>query len=285
QPEEPVVSITPQYKDGMLKAEKEVSNKEPKLGEEVEYRISFKNTVENGKLAEVKIEDQLPDGLEYVKDSLQAEGSKPAPVELKVENGKVLAKYPEITDMEERSITFKVKVKGNVSNTIVNEAIVSDTKHPPETPKAEIIPQYKDGKLEAKKVVNNLLPKLGEEVEYRISFKNTVENGKLAEVKIEDTLPEGVEYVENSVKAEGAGTDSVELKFENGKILAKYPAITDTKERSIIFKVKVKEEAEVGKEIVNQAIVDDTKNKPETPTAEITPQHKDGKVEAKKTVN
>ena len=86
-----------------------------------------------------------------MKDSLQAEGSKPAPVELKVENGKVLAKYPEITDMEERSITFKVKVKGNVSNTIVNEAIVSDTKHPPETPKAEIIPQYKDGKLEAKK--------------------------------------------------------------------------------------------------------------------------------------
>ena len=76
-----------------------------------------------------------------------------------------------------------MKVKGNVSDTIINQAIVSDTKHPPETPKAEIIPQHKDGKLEAKKVVNNLLPKLGEEVEYRISFKNTVENGKLAEVK------------------------------------------------------------------------------------------------------
>ncbi|KXY68424.1 isopeptide-forming domain-containing fimbrial protein, partial [Bacillus cereus] len=281
----PEAKITPLHKDGKIKAKKSVNNETPKLGEEVEYRISFKNTVEYGKLAEVIIEDDLPNGLEYVKGSLQAEGSKPNPVELKFENGKVLAKYPEITDTKERSITFKVKVKGNVSDTIINQAIVSDTKHPPETPKAEIIPQHKDGKLEAKKVVNNLLPKLGEEVEYRISFKNTVENGKLAEVKIEDTLPEGLEYVENSLKAEGAGTDSVELKFENGKIMAKYPEITDTKERSITFKVKVKDEVKIGGKIVNKAIIDDTKKEPETPTAEITPQHKDGKVEAEKTVN
>ncbi|HDR4935138.1 TPA: DUF11 domain-containing protein, partial [Bacillus cereus] len=284
-PINPKAEITPQYKDGKIEAEKVVNNPSPKLEEEVEYRISFKNTVEYGKLAEVIIEDDLPNGLEYVKGSLQAEGSKPNPVELKFENGKVLAKYPEITDTKERSITFKVKVKGNVSDTIINQAIVSDTKHPPETPKAEIIPQHKDGKLEAKKVVNNLLPKLGEEVEYRISFKNTVENGKLAEVKIEDTLPEGLEYVENSLKAEGAGTDSVELKFENGKIMAKYPEITDTKERSITFKVKVKDEVKIGGKIVNKAIIDDTKKEPETPTAEITPQHKDGKVEAEKTVN
>ena len=64
-----------------------------------------------------------------------------------------------------------MKVKGKVSDSIVNEAIVSDTKHPPETPTAEIIPQHKDGKVKAKKTVNNETPKLGEEVEYRISFK------------------------------------------------------------------------------------------------------------------
>ncbi|MFK4014584.1 isopeptide-forming domain-containing fimbrial protein, partial [Bacillus cereus] len=284
-PVNPTAEIIPQYKDGKLEAKKMVNNETPKLGEEVEYRISFKNTVEHGKLTEVKIEDDLPNGLEYVKDSVKVEGSKPDPVELKFENGKVMAKYPEITDTTERSITFKVKVKGKVSDSIVNEAIVSDTKHPPETPTAEIIPQHKDGKVKAKKTVNNETPKLGEEVEYRISFKNTVEDGKLAEVKIEDTLPEGLEYVENSVKAEGSKPDPVELKFENGKVMAKYPEITDTEERSITFKVKVKDEVKVGKKIVNKAIIDDTKNEPETPTAEITPQHKDGKVEAKKTVN
>ena len=48
--------------------------------------------------------------------------------------------------------------------------------------------------------------------------------------------------------------------MKDGKVIAEYENITDTKERSIVFKVKVKEEAEVGKEIVNQAIVDDTKD-------------------------
>ncbi|OFC75186.1 isopeptide-forming domain-containing fimbrial protein [Bacillus thuringiensis] len=284
-PVNPTAEIIPQYKDGKLEAKKMVNNETPKLGEEVEYRISFKNTVEHGKLTEVKIEDDLPNGLEYVKDSVKVEGSKPDPVELKFENGKVMAKYPEITDTKERSITFKVKVKGKVSDSIVNEAIVSDTKHPPETPTAEIIPQHKDGKVKAKKTVNNKKPKLGEEVEYRISFKNTVENGKLVEVTVEDEIPAGLEYVENSLQAEGSKPSPVELKFENGKVMAKYLEIADTKERSIIFKVKVKEEAEIGKEIVNKAIVVDTKNEPEEPRVEITPQYKDGKIAAQKVAN
>ncbi|TKH54963.1 hypothetical protein FC679_27040, partial [Bacillus cereus] len=135
-------------------------------------RISFKNTVENGKLAEVKIEDDLPNGLEYVKDSLRAEGSKPNPVELKVKDGKVIAKYPEITDIEERSIVFKAKVKEEfkVGEGIVNKVVVDDTKDPT-TSEVTITPEYKDGKLKAEKFVNNKKPKLGEEVEYRISFK------------------------------------------------------------------------------------------------------------------
>ncbi|MFB5584245.1 isopeptide-forming domain-containing fimbrial protein [Bacillus albus] len=285
-PVEPEERITPQYKDGIIDSKKTVDNPSPKLGEEVEYRISFKNTVENGKLEKVKIEDTIPNGLEYVKDSEKAEGDKPVPVKLHVKDGKVIAEYENITDTKERSIVFKVKVKeeAEVGKEIINKAIVDDTKDSKE-PEAKITPLHKDGKIKAKKSVNNIVPKLGEEVEYRISFKNTVENGKLAEVKIEDTLPNGLEYVENSVKAEGSKPNPVELKVENGKVVAKYPEITDTEERSITFKVKVKEEVKVGGKIVNTAIIDDTKNKPETPKAEITPQHKDGKIEAKKVVN
>ncbi|PFL37610.1 cell surface protein [Bacillus cereus] len=285
-PVNPTAEITPQYKDGKLEAKKIVNNETPKLGEEVEYRISFKNTVENGKLAEVKIEDNLPNGLEYVKDSLRAEGTKPDPVELKVKDGKVIAKYPEITDTEERSIVFKAKVKEEfkVGEGLVNKVVVDDTKDPT-TSEVTITPEYKDGKLKAEKFVNNKKTKLGEEVEYRISFKNTVENGKLVEVTVEDEIPAGLEYVENSLKAEGTKPSPVELKFENGKVMAKYLEITDTKERSIIFKVRVKEEAEVGKEIVNKAIVVDTKNEPEEPHVEITPQYKDGKIAAQKVAN
>ena len=61
--------------------------------------------------------------------SITAEGSKPKPVELHVKNNKVMAKYPEITDTEERSIVFKAKGKSvKVGEEIVNEAIVDDTK-------------------------------------------------------------------------------------------------------------------------------------------------------------
>ncbi|MDG2784264.1 isopeptide-forming domain-containing fimbrial protein, partial [Vibrio parahaemolyticus] len=220
------VTVTiPKEVPGEIEARKIASNKSPKLGDEVEYRITFKNKVKDGRLDVLTIEDELPSSLEFVKDSLKAEGVQPEPVELKFENGKILAKYPAITDTKERSIIFKVKVKeeAEVGKEIVNQAIVDDTKDS-KKPEAKTTPLHKDGKIKAKKSVNNETPKLGEEVEYRISFKNTVENGKLAEVKIEDQLPDGLEYVKDSVKAKGA----IEVKVENGKLTAKYENIIDT---------------------------------------------------------
>ncbi|WP_242257468.1 isopeptide-forming domain-containing fimbrial protein, partial [Bacillus cereus group sp. BfR-BA-01379] len=288
-PQKPEAIITPEYKDGKLKAEKTVNNPAPKLGEEVEYRITFRNVVEHGKVAKVKIKDELPSGLEFVEGSERAEGENSKPLHVKVKNGIVLAEYPEITDTKERSIVFKVKVKekAKVGEEIVNKAVVEDTINPPEQPNIAIQPQYKDGALQAEKTVSNHEPKLGEEVEYRISFENTVENGKLTEVKVEDEIPAGLEYVQDSIKSDGPQPNPVELHVENGKVTAKYPEITDTKKRSIIFKVRVQETVQVGKEIVNKAIVDD--NNPTTPPVEslipITPQYKDGKLEARKEVS
>ena len=181
---------------------KKATNKKPKLGEEFEYQISFNNTVENGKLEAVTIEDEIPANLEFIQGSERAEGAGPSPVELKVENGKVIAKYPEITDTKERSIIFKVKVKeeAKAGETIVNKAVVSDPNGQSEHPEEKVTPDYKDGKVDVDKSVTNQTPKLGEEVEYRI----TVENGKLEKVMIEDTLPAGVEYVKDSLKAEAS---------------------------------------------------------------------------------
>lgn len=237
---------------GEIEATKIASNKTPSLGDEVEYRITFKNTLKDGRLDVLTIEDELPSSLEFVKDSLKAEGAKPEPVELKFENGKVIAKYPEITDMEERSIVFKTKVKetAKIGEEIVNKAIVSDKTNPPKNLEEKITPQHKAGKIDAKKKATNKKPKLGEEFEYQISFKNTVENGKLEAVTIEDEIPANLEFIQGSGRVEGAGPSPVELKVENGKIIAKYPEITDTKERSIIFKVKVKAEAKQEKQLL-----------------------------------
>ena len=72
----------------------------------------------------------------------------------------------------------------------------------------------------------------------------------------------------------------MELKVENGKVMAKYSEIMDTKERSIVFKVKVKDSVAIGKDITNKAIihVDDPNHPVIDPTAKITPQYKGGKI-------
>ncbi|WP_142969048.1 isopeptide-forming domain-containing fimbrial protein [Enterococcus faecalis] len=295
-PEEP---ITPRVKEGKLTATKTVNNAKPKLGEAIEYTISFRNTIENGVLNKVVITDQLPKGLTYVKDSLTSVGDEPKPTSLKETNGIITAEYPSITDTKERSIRFKVIVneEAKAGETILNKAKVDDTVNPPEepevpiTPEEPITPRIKEGKLTATKTVNNAKPKLGETIEYTISFRNTVENGVLNKVVITDQLPKGLTYVKDSLTSVGDEPKPTSLKEANGTITAEYPSITDTKERSIRFKVIVNEEAKAGETILNKAKVDDTVNPPEepkvpiTPEEPITPRIKEGKLTATKTVN
>ena len=295
-PEEP---ITPRVKAGKLTATKTVNNSKPKLGEAIEYTISFRNTIENGVLNKVVITDQLPKGLTYVKDSLTSVGDEPKPTSLKEANGTITAEYPSITDTKERSIRFKVIVneEAKAGETILNKAKVDDTVNPPEepevpiTPEEPITPRVKAGKLTATKTVNNSKPKLGEAIEYTISFRNTIENGVLNKVVITDQLPKGLTYVKDSLTSVGDEPKPTSLKEANGTITAEYPSITDTKERSIRFKVIVNEEAKAGETILNKAKVDDTVNPPEepevpiTPEEPITPRVKAGKLTATKTVN
>ncbi len=74
---------------------------------------------------------------------------------------------------------------------------------------------------------------------------------------------------------EGEKPDAVEEHGKDGKVTAAYEIIKDTKERRVVFKVKEKEKEEVGQEIVNKAIVDDTNHQQIAPETSITTQPKD----------
>ncbi|EGO8290972.1 DUF11 domain-containing protein, partial [Enterococcus faecalis] len=286
-PEEPEVPVVPETNAGKLAATKTVNNAKPKLGEAIEYTISFRNTVENGVLNKVVITDQLPKGLTYVKDSLTSVGDEPKPTSLTEANGTITAEYPSITDTKERSIRFKVIVneEAKAGETILNKAKVDDTVNPPEEPEVPVVPEAKEGKLAATKTVNNAKPKLGEAIEYTISFRNTIENGVLNKVVITDQLPKGLTYVKDSLTSVGDEPKPTNLKEANGTITAEYPSLTDTKERSIRFKVIVNEEAKAGETILNKAKVDDGINPPEEPEVPVVPETNAGKLAATKTVN
>ena len=286
-PEEPEVPVVPETNAGKLAATKTVNNAKPRLGETIEYTISFRNTIENGVLNKVVITDQLPKGLTYVKDSLTSVGDAPKPTSLKEANGTITAEYPSITDTKERSIRFKVIVneEAKAGETILNKAKVDDTVNPPEEPEVPVVPETNAGKLAATKTVNNAKPRLGETIEYTISFRNTIENGVLNKVVITDQLPKGLTYVKDSLTSVGDAPKPTSLKEANGTITAEYPSITDTKERSIRFKVIVNEEAKAGETILNKAKVDDTVNPPEEPEVPVVPETNAGKLAATKTVN
>ncbi|EGO9399311.1 DUF11 domain-containing protein, partial [Enterococcus faecalis] len=286
-PEEPEVPVVPETNAGKLTATKTVNNAKPKLGEAIEYTISFRNTIENGILNKVVITDQLPKGLTYVKDSLTSVGDEPKPTSLKEANGTITAEYPSITDTKERSIRFKVIVneEAKAGETILNKAKVDDTVNPPEEPEVPVVPETNAGKLAATKTVNNAKPKLGETIEYTISFRNTIENGVLNKVVITDQLPKGLTYVKDSLTSVGDEPQPTSLKETNGTITAEYPSITDMKERSIRFKVIVNEEAKAGEIILNKAKVGDGINPPEEPEVPITPEEPaKNKKETKKVV-
>ncbi|HDR5134662.1 TPA: isopeptide-forming domain-containing fimbrial protein, partial [Bacillus anthracis] len=249
--------------------------KEVKAGEEITYKIEVKNDTKNNQapVSNVKGFDKLDDRLEYVPGSIQyVTGSNAGQKtddasddEAEFVNNQIDFRIGEGADAKDGGVlkpgesavlTFKVKVKESIkSNTTVKNVVAvkgqdsAEIKYESEDDAnvTVTIPKEVPGEIEARKIASNKSPKLGDEVEYRITFKNKVKDGRLDVLTIEDQLPSSLEFVKDSLKAEGVQPEPVELKFENGKIIAKYPAITDMEERSIVFKTKVKENAEIGK--------------------------------------
>ncbi|MZZ58514.1 isopeptide-forming domain-containing fimbrial protein [Enterococcus mundtii] len=286
-PDEPEIPVTPEETPGELESTKTVNNQSPKIGDEIEYRIMFRNKIQNGVLKQVTVTDNLPKGLTYVEGSLKSEGNDPKPTKLIMENGKLTAEYGSITDTSTRTIVFKVTVnqEAKAGETIVNKASIDDGTNPPDEPETPVTPVVTPGQLEVTKTVNHQSPKIGDEIEYRISFRNKVTNGVIDQVTITDTLPKGLTYVEGSLTNEGADPQPTSLEIENGKITAEYSNITDTTVRSLVFKVKVNEEAKVGEPIVNKATIDDHINPPDEPETPVTPVETPGELESTKSVN
>ncbi|MED1266198.1 isopeptide-forming domain-containing fimbrial protein [Bacillus mycoides] len=269
-----VVKVLPkrEEKHGKLvatKLAKDINGGTLKVGDKLEYTIHTKNSVPDSILKSVKITDKLPEGVEYVPNTLKINGKEQTDVEdedhAHIKDGTIYAHFGDLKGEEEKAITFEIVVKPEMANKKVkNIAIVeTDSSTDKEKPEVETPVDPLSGQLETKKEIIDMRQEkvhVNDEFEYQIKVQNKVENGLIKDMRLMDKLPEGVEYVAGSMKVNGNlltdAVDEDEGSYEDNTIKVNFGDVLDTEERMVTFKVKVTQDALKTKEIENIAVVE-----------------------------
>ncbi|HHT7239454.1 TPA: isopeptide-forming domain-containing fimbrial protein [Bacillus cereus] len=291
-----VVKVKPELKrKGKLQTEKlakDINGGTLKVGDKLEYTIIAKNSVQDSILKSVKITDQLPEGVEYVPNTLKVNGKDQTDEEgddsAHIKEKNIYAYIGDLKGNEEKTITFEVVVNLEMVNKKIKNVAVVETPSLPEKemPEVEVVVDPLYGQLESDKEVVGVVDgkvHVNDEIEYKITVRNKVEHGLVKNMRLTDTLPIGLQYVEGSMKVDGQpvtdATDEDAGSYEQNMVKVNFGDVSDTKERIVTFKAKVTQESLKTKEVENIAVVEG-----KTPDGEDLPQEKPNvktKVEAK----
>ncbi|WP_088363403.1 isopeptide-forming domain-containing fimbrial protein [Bacillus cereus] len=262
------------------KIAKNLQDKNTEVGDEIEYTIQMRNTVSESIVKNAVIEDQLPEGLEYVPGTLQVNGKPVTDTEGDdtghYVQGKFTGQLGDITDTEWHTVVFHAKVKaGQAGQDIQNTAKVTGENVPPQEPSTTVEVYPRNPKVESKKTAKNLQDKnieVGDEIEYTIQMRNTISDSIVKNTVIEDQLPEALEYVPGTLQVNGQSVTDAEGDdaghYVQGKVTGQLGDITDTEWHTIVFHAKVKAGQE-GTAIQNIAKVTGEDVPPQEPTTEI----------------
>ncbi|MBC2682613.1 isopeptide-forming domain-containing fimbrial protein [Bacillus toyonensis] len=276
-----VNDVTP--RDSKLESEKiakNLQNKSIEVGDEIEYTIRTRSTISDSLAKNVVIEDTLPEGLDYVPGTLRVDGKVVTDAadtdKGQFEKGKVTGKLGDVTDTEWHAVKFHAKVKaGQAGKDIQNKAKVIGENVTSQEPQVKVKVYPRDSKLESEKTAKNLPNKnieVGDEIKYTIKTRNTVSDSLVQNLVIEDTLPEGLEYVSGTLQVDGkAVTDAADTdkgQFEKGKVTGKLGNVTDTEWHTVVFHAKIKL-GQFGKTITNTAEVTGEGISRQTPKTDV----------------
>ncbi|OPD49516.1 SpaH/EbpB family LPXTG-anchored major pilin, partial [Bacillus anthracis] len=238
-PQEPSTTVEVYPRNSKVESKKTAKNLQDKnieVGDEIEYTIQMRNTVSDSIVKNAVIEDQLPEGLEYVPGTLQVNGQPVTDAEGDDNGhyvqGKVTGKLGDITDTEWHTVVFHAKVKaGQEGTAIQNTATVTGDDITPQDPKTEIKVQPL-GQIEIEKVdatdsaiklqsaVFQILDKDGKEV----GILTTDENGKATSELLllgkytvkEIKAPDGYMLLKDPIEVE-VSSPLHKIKVENTK--------------------------------------------------------------------
>ncbi|PXW80009.1 putative repeat protein (TIGR01451 family)/fimbrial isopeptide formation D2 family protein, partial [Pseudogracilibacillus auburnensis] len=307
EPDKPEEEVKIYPRDPVLESEKSAKNLETgkdkfEVGDTIVYTIKTRNKVSDGIVKDLTISDELPDGLEYIADSLEVDGESVTDAEDNDNghfvDGKVTAQFGDIIDTDWHTLTFQAKVKsGQSEKTIKNVATVDGGNiDEPDKPEEEVTVDPKDPDLESEKsakleekLAGNTdadNPEVGDTLLYTIKTRNTVEDSIVKNLVISDEIPEGLEYVDGSLEVDGQSVTDVEDDDKghvvDGKISGQFGDIKDTDWHTLEFLVIVKE-GQAGADIKNVATVDgDNIDEPDKPEEEVKIYPRDPVLESEK---
>ncbi|MFD0712072.1 isopeptide-forming domain-containing fimbrial protein [Paenibacillus sp. GCM10027626] len=267
----------------------------PEVGDTLLYTIQTRNTISDSLVTNLVISDMIPAGLAYVPGTLSVDG-KAVTDDMGDDvghyaDGQVVGQFGEVTDNEWRTVTFQAKVlPGQASKDIQNKALVKgDNVGEPDEPTTtvEIYPRYpalestKSAKLDTKATGNTKTDEfeVGDTLLYTIQTRNTVTESLVTNLVISDVIPEGLEYVSDSLKVDGEAVTDVEDQdkghYVSGKVVGQFGNIADNEWHTLTFKATIKA-GQASKEIRNVAFVKGdntgTPDEPET-TVKVEPRN------------
>ena len=211
-------------------------------GDEIRYVIVLEN-IKGTLPVDVTVKDSIPEGTNFVDGSIKVEGSDET---YTLEDLTTTGINIEIGAGEAKTVEFRVTVQDlDNGDTITNIATVNDV------PTNEVTHNYVEAIIEANKEqetergLSYVIP--GEKITYTIRIKNTGELSK--KIIVKDNIPEGTEFVEDSVLLNGTPSNVTKEQLETGIEVESTP----DSEQTISFTVTVQEGAT---EVKNSAVVD-----------------------------
>lgn len=203
--------------------EKIVSNENPAYGEEITYWIKVTEPQEGIELRNAHIEDPLPEGIEPTYDEIGYDGDEG---EAEITEGKFIADIPALRTEAIFSFTAIVTAtEGEVDNI----ATLTGKGTPPISDNALI--KVKQPEPVLTKAVSKEEASVGDTVTYTITASSEI---ALKDAVIEDSLPDGIELIEGSVKC---SDEKAKISVSEGKIRAEVETLKEAV--TITYKAKI----------------------------------------------
>ncbi|WP_339268968.1 isopeptide-forming domain-containing fimbrial protein [Paenibacillus sp. FSL K6-1330] len=257
----------------------------PEVGDTLRYTIQARNTVDNSFVSSLVISDDIPAGLQYVSGSLKVDGSSVTDAAGDADgglytDGQVIGLLGDITDTAWHTLEFDAIIEsGQAGKNIRNIAVAGGENVNTPSQAEEVVQVYpRHPVLESEKFATNLEAgkatfEVGDTVAYTIQTRTVTSDTYISNLKITDTLPEGLEYVPGTLKVDGTSVTDNEGDdnghYVTGAVYGGFGDIRDMDWHKLEFNAVI-QTGQAGEDIRNIASVSgDNIQVPSTPEEEI----------------